>query len=67
MKIVSFTDQCHNASTENLCRSYKNLRRREAEIQAQLEAIRQELTNRGFLPSKEEILKIYEEHHDHKS
>lgn len=67
MKIVSFAIQCHHDSTENLCRRYKNLRRKEAEIQAQLEAIRQELTDRGFLPSKEEILKIYEEYHDHKS
>lgn len=61
MKIVSFASQCHNDSTENLCRRYKNLRRKEDEIKAQLEAIRQELTQRGFLPSKEEIENLWRE------
>ena len=61
MIIKLFSDQCHNASTENLCRSYKNLRRKEVEIQTKLECIRQELTQRGFFPSKEEVLKIWED------
>lgn len=63
MKIVSFTDQCHNASTENLCRSYKNLRRKEVEVQAQLEVIRKELIQRGFLPPTERLLEFWEKAH----
>lgn len=63
MKIVSFADQCHNASTENLCRSYKNLRRRETVIQAQLEVIRKELVQRGFLPPTERLLDFWEKAH----
>lgn len=61
MKILSFQDQCKLASTEALCRSYKSLRRKEQAVQAQLETIRQELTERGFLPSKEEIEKLWRE------
>ena len=60
MIIKLFADQCHNASTENLCRSYKNLRQKEVEIQTKLECIRKELVQRGFLPSKEEVLEIWE-------
>lgn len=60
MIIKLFSDQCHNASTENLCRSYKNLRRKEVEIQTKLECIRKELVQRGFLPPKERLLDFWE-------
>ena len=60
MKITSFADQCRNASTEALCRSYKSLRRQEDAVRAKLSSIRQELESRGFFPSKEEVTKIWE-------
>lgn len=61
MKILSFSDQCKIASTEALCRRYKALRQEEQTIQARLDTIRQELIQRGILPSEEEMLKIFEE------
>lgn len=61
MIIKSFIDQCHNASTENLCRCYKNLRRKETVIQTKLECIRKELVQRGFLPPTDRLLKFFEE------
>lgn len=59
MKILSFPDQCKIATTKALCQHYKALRQEEQTVQTQLEAIRQELTQRGFFPSKEEIENLW--------
>lgn len=69
MKLTAFIEY-HNASMEELCRSYQELRREEDVIRAKISAIRQELESRGFFPSKEEIYKtweLYKEAHNDKS
>lgn len=63
MQIVTFTDQCHNASTEALYRSYKSLRQQEIATKEKLECIRKELIQRGFLPPTERLLDFWEKAH----
>lgn len=66
MKLTAFIEY-HSASTEELCRSYQELRRQEDVIRAKLECIRREMVQRGFLPPTDRLLKFFEEAHNDKS